>query len=70
MQKSAEECENTGVNTFEGGISKSSERNRECFGETDSPVVVVKRGDVDTQDCGAGEDCRDSMAKITTQVSR
>jgi hypothetical protein len=69
-QKSAQECENTGVDTIEGGTFAGSARKREKLGEMDSPVVVVERGNLDVQDCGAGQDCGDLMAKITTQVSR
>jgi hypothetical protein len=36
----------------------------------DSLALVVKRGEADTQKCGARRDRGDSMAKITTQVSR
>jgi hypothetical protein len=34
-----------------------------------NPVVVVKKRDADTQECGAGLDGRDSMAKITTKFT-
>jgi hypothetical protein len=57
-QKSSQECENTGVNTIESGISRRSDRRGERFGdEVESLGVVVKRVDPDTQKCGAEQDC-------------
>ncbi len=73
VQKSLQECENTGVNAIEGGALRDADRKRESFGsEVDSLVcgVVAKRGDSNTQECGAGQGCGDLSAKITTQVTR
>jgi hypothetical protein len=46
-QKSSQEFENRGVNTFKGGTCKGSDRKRESLGEMDSLALVVKRGEVD-----------------------
>jgi hypothetical protein len=69
-QKSPQGYENTRVNAIEGGTWKGLDRKSESFVEMGNLVVVVKRGDLDAQDCGAGQDCGDWKVKITTQVTR
>jgi hypothetical protein len=52
-QMSAQECENAGVNTIEGGTSNKSDRKGESLGdEVDGLVaeVVAERGDPDPQE--------------------
>ena len=72
-QKSAQECENAGVNTIEGGAPKRSDRKGESFGaEMDGLVceVIAGRGDPDAQGCGGWLDCGELNVKIKTQVNR
>lgn len=72
-QKRSQECENRGVNTIGCCTSRDSDRKGESFGdEMDSAVgeVFAKRGDPETQKCGAEEDGGDWRVKITTQITR
>ena len=71
-QKSAQECENAGVNTIEGGASKKSDRKREGFGDELAGLVrdmVSKRVDADAQEWEGWQDCGDWRAKIKTQFT-
>jgi hypothetical protein len=69
-QKSAQEYENRRVNAIEGGTLRGSDRKSQSFGDAMDSRVVVKRGDADRQECGAGRGCDELMAKVTTQVTR
>jgi hypothetical protein len=72
LQKSAEECENTGVNTVEGGAPKRSARKGESLGnEVDALVaeVVAKRGNPDAQECGGWQDGGELRVKIKAQFT-
>jgi hypothetical protein len=71
-QKSAQECENAGVNTIEGGGLKESILKGENFGdEVDGLVAeaVAKRGIPNAQECGGWQDCGDLGVKIKTQFT-
>jgi hypothetical protein len=70
-QKSAQECENTGVNAIGGGAPKESARKGENFGdEVDGVVgeVVAKGGNPDAQACG-WQDGGELRVKIKTQFT-
>jgi hypothetical protein len=71
-QKSAQECENTGVNTIEDGAPKESARKGENFGdEVDGLVAeaVAKRGNPGAQECGGWQDGGELRVKIKTQFT-